>query len=356
MFTHFYHRLIRKYVVIFGTLFNGLYLTRYTQDRTQKETFKVPLAYGPKERWLTRIQSDPNLTKSVMVTVPRLSFEIDRITYDPERKQQNALRFHGPPAANNSVKGLYTGAPYNIDFTLNFYARNIEDGTQIAEQILPYFQPDFIVSATLVPDMELKRDIPIHLTGVSQTIDYEGPAGAGSTRLIIWQFNFTLKGYFFGPSANTGIIMGDASNSGNTGGVIANLYNDSRNLEAQIVYVTHISTQDFIEGETVRSHRHTTSNVHSHASSAGFATAVGTVLAWDRPRTKLTLVGGSRADVFNVHDVIIGDTSHASATANTTEVSIIKTAIIKIQQDPLSANASSDFGYSEQLTEFPDTL
>jgi len=356
MFTHFYHRLIRKYVVIFGTLFNGLYLTRYTQDRTQKETFKVPLAYGPKERWLTRIQSDPILTKSVMVTVPRLSFEIDRITYDPERKQQNTLKLQGPTAGNTSLKSLYTGAPYNIDFSLNLYARNIEDGTQIAEQILPYFQPDFIVSATLIPDMELKRDIPILLTGVNQTIEYEGPAIAGSTRLIIWQFNFTLKGYFFGPSANTNITIGNIANSGNTGGTITNFYHDTLNRQLQTVYVTHISNQDFLEGETVRSHRHTTSNVHSHATSVDSTAALGTVLAWKRTLKKLLIVGASSTDVFNVHDVIIGDTSHASVTVTKTETSALKIAIIEIQQKPLSANVSSDFGYSEQLTEFPNTL
>ena len=353
MFTHFYHRLIRKYVVIFGTLMNNLYLTRFTQQGAQKETMKVPLVYGPKEKWLTRLKSDPTITKSIMVSVPRMSFEIVGITYDAERKQQTSLKLQGPSVGGSSVKSLYTAAPYNIDFSLSLYVRNIEDGTQIAEQILPYFQPDFVVSATLIPEMQLKKDIPVLLNGVNQTIDYEG--GLDTTRLVIWQFDFTMKGYFFGPSANTGVIMGNASDSGNTGGVIVNLYNDATTRQYQTVYVTDVSDQDFIEGEVIRSHRHATANVHPHTTtSIESAAAFGTVFAWNRSEGKLAIT--SSTTMFDVNDVVIGDASQAIATVVANEISTLKLAEIKVQQDPLSANASSDFGYSTYLTEFPDTV
>lgn len=353
MFHHFYHRLIRKYVVIFGTLMNNLYLTRYTQQGAQKETLKVPLVYGPKEKFLTRLKSDPTLTKSIMVSVPRFSFEIMGITYDAERKQPTNLKLQGPSVSGNRVKSIYTAAPYNIDFSLNLYVRNIEDGTQIAEQILPYFQPDFIVTATLIPELAIKKDIPILLNSVNQSIDYEG--GLDTTRLVIWQFDFTLKGYFFGPSSNTGIIAGNVSDNGNTGGVIINVHQDVPNKQLQTVYVANITSRDFIEGEIVRSHQHSTANVHPHIQlTAEASVAYGTVVSWDRTTLKLTIAGSS--EVFHLDDVILGDTSRASATVVANEVGSIPLSTTIIQQDPLSANVSSDFGYSEQLLEFPDTL
>jgi hypothetical protein len=352
MFQHFYHRLLRKYVVLFGTLFNGLYLTRYTQQGVKKETLKVPLAYGPKEKYLTRLKSDPTLTKSILISVPRMSFEIVGITYDPDRKQQTTLKLQGP-SSGNSVKTTYTAAPYNIDFSLQLYVRNIEDGTQIVEQILPYFQPDFIVTATLIPEMQLKRDIPVLLTGVNQTIDYEG--GLDSTRLVIWQLDFTMKGYFFGPTANTGVIIGNTSDNGNTGGVIVNFYNDVGNRQLQTLYVSGLTANNFIEGEVVKSTRHATANIHPHlVTSVEANDPYGTVIAWDASLHKLVMT--ETHGVFEVGDVVIGSDSHATATVSATEVSTLKLAEIKIQQNPLTANATSDFGYSEYLTEFPDTL
>jgi hypothetical protein len=353
MFKHFYHRLLRKYVTIFGTLFNNIYLTRYTQQGLEKETFKVPLVYGPKEKWLTRIKSDPTLTKSIMVSVPRFSFEIVGITYDAERKQQTKLKLQGPSVGGSSIKTTYTAAPYNIDFSLSLYVRNIEDGTQIAEQILPYFQPDFIVTATLIPEMQLKKDIPILLNSVNQSIDYEG--GLDTTRLVIWQFDFTLKGYFFGPSSNTGVIMGNTSDNGNTGGVIVNLYNDVPGRTIQTVYLSNVSDQNFIEGEVVRSHAHSTANVHPHTVlSTPSSESYGTVLAWNRDQGKLSII--NTQGFFDVPHVVIADTSHATGTIASVSTNPLKLAEITVQQDPLTANVSTDFGYSEQLTEFPDTL
>lgn len=352
MFHHFYHRLLRKYVVLFGTLFNNLYLTRYTQQGVEKETLKVPLVYGPKEKFLTRLKSDPTLTKSINISVPRFSFEIVGITYDPERKQQTTLKLQGP-SSGNSVKTTYTAAPYNIDFSLQLYVRNIEDGTQIAEQILPYFQPDFVVTATLIPEMQLKRDIPVLLTGVNQSIDYEG--GLDTTRLVIWQFDFTMKAYFFGPTSNTGVIIGNTSDNGNTGGVIVNFYNDVGNRQLQTMYLSNLSANNFTEGEVVRSDRHAVGNVHPHlVTSVEASDPYGTVVSWDANLGKLLVTDAQ--GVFQVGDIVIGSDSRTTGTVITTERSNLKIAEIKIQQDPLTANAKSDFGYSDYLTEFPDTL
>lgn len=356
MFHHFYHRLLRKYVTIFGTLMNNIYVTRYTQQGVPKETFKVPIAYGPKEKYLTRLKSDPTLTKSIMISVPRFSFEIVGITYDPERKQQTTLKLQGP-SSGMTVKTTYTAAPYNIDFSLQLYVRNIEDGTQIVEQILPYFQPDFVVTANLVPEMQLKRDIPVLLTGVNQSIDYEG--GLDTTRLVIWQLDFTMKGFFFGPTANTNVIIANPANIGNTGantgGIFVNLYNDASGRDIQTVYLNDVSANNFIEGEVVRSSRHTTANAHPHLiSSVEAVDPYGTVLSWDPDLAKLVITDAQ--GVFEVNDIVMGTDSHTTGTVTSSEVGTIKLSEIKIQQNPLTANAQSDFGYSTYLTEFPDTL
>mgnify|MGYP003344428771 FL=1 len=130
----FYHRTIRKMVVVFGTLFNDIEIVRYTQAGAPKEKLKVPLSYGPKERYLTAITSDPNLVKSINTVIPRMSFNLDSLEYDVSRKQVSTLQnFAG--ATNTGVSTQYVPVPYNFEFSLSIYVRNIEDGTQILEQI-----------------------------------------------------------------------------------------------------------------------------------------------------------------------------------------------------------------------------
>lgn len=341
MFAHFYHRLLRKYVAIFGTLFNNLYVTRYTTSGAVKEKIKVPLAYGPKEKFLTRLKSDPTLTKSAQIVLPRLSFEITGITYDAERKQQTTIKLQGPPVSNTSVKTTYLGAPYNIDFEMTLYTRNIEDGTQIAEQIMPYFQPDFTVTATLVPEMSLKKDIPIMLNSLNQTIDYEG--GMDTTRLITWNFNFTLKGYFYGPSANTDVIKGTAINTGgivtgNTGGVLVNLYTDTTKQSRQVLTLANTGYGLYREGEVVRTLENDT---------------YGTVLSWSNTATGLELTVSNANKMFDVGDRVVGDTSDAEYPIANTEIPSLVAVEIGIQQTPLSANVINDFGFTTTIDEYP---
>ena len=153
--THFYNRTIRKIVVAFGTMFNDIQLVRYTKDgQTAKEVTKVPLSYGSKEKYLARITSDPNLTKSIATIVPRMSFDLVGMEYDSSRKQMSTLQNF---AANNSTKfnSQYAQIHYNFDFTLSIYVRNTEDGTQILEQILPFFTPDFTVTIDFINKFRL---------------------------------------------------------------------------------------------------------------------------------------------------------------------------------------------------------
>ena len=202
---HFYNRTIRKVVVGFGTLFNDIQLIRYTRDMaTEVERFKVPLSYGAKEKYLTRLASDPDLTKSVAITVPRISFDMVGMSYDSSRKIITTNRNFSVGANNTSLKSQYGPIPYNFDFNLSVYVRNTEDGAQIMEQILPFFTPDFTVTMDFIPGMDQKYDMPIILNSVSTTTDYEGDMM--STRLILWDLTFTAKAYIWPPVKTSEMI------------------------------------------------------------------------------------------------------------------------------------------------------
>jgi hypothetical protein len=230
---HFYHRTIRKVVVAFGTLFNNIQLIRYTKDLSQeKERFRVPLSYGSKEKYITRLFADPNLIKSMSIVVPRISFELTGISYDPGRKQISTIRNF---SANNStrINTQFVPIPYNFDFSMSIYVRNTEDGTQILEQILPYFTPDFNVTVDFIPGMDQKYDLPIILNSVNTTTDYEGDFS--STRYITWDLDFTAKGYIW-PSLNTGKYIRQA----NTNIIISQ--DPSNNIQSVNAVVTEIKT------------------------------------------------------------------------------------------------------------------
>lgn len=198
---HFYHRSIRKVVVTFGSLFNDIEVIRFSQDETPKERFKVPLSFGTKEKYLTRISSDPTLTKSVSVVVPRMAFFLNSFSYDHNRKQVTTLKQYAKGTTNLSQ---YIPVPYNFEFSLSIFVRNTEDGTQILEQILPFFTPDFTVTIDFIPSMNKKYDVPFILESVNSNIDYEGDMS--TVRLITWDLTFTAKGYIFPPVKDSGII------------------------------------------------------------------------------------------------------------------------------------------------------
>jgi hypothetical protein len=147
---HFYNRTIRKVVVAFGTMFNDIHVVRYNKaGTTAYEKFKVPLNYGAKEKYITRLTSDPTLTKSIATSVPRISFDMTGMTYDSSRKLPSTVRNFAAETAT-AVKTQYVPVPYDFSFSLSIYVRNTEDGTQILEQILPFFTPDFNVTIDFI--------------------------------------------------------------------------------------------------------------------------------------------------------------------------------------------------------------
>ena len=188
----FYHETMRKVVVAFGTIFNNINIVRKNNSGTIIQKMKVPLAYGPKQKFLTRLDNDPSLKNKVAVTLPRIGFEIANLAYDPVRKLNRVQKFKKVKSSDkNKLDVQYMPVPYNLDFTLYVMAKNSDDALQIVEQILPYFQPDYTITLNDMSDMGIKRDVPIILSSVSYEDNYQG--NFEERRAIIYTLTFTAK-------------------------------------------------------------------------------------------------------------------------------------------------------------------
>jgi hypothetical protein len=326
----FYHRTIRKMVVVFGTLFNDLEIVRYTQSGVPKEKLKVPLSYGPKERYLTQITSDPNLIKSVNSVIPRMSFNLDSLEYDMSRKQVSTLQ-NFAAATNTGVATQFLPVPYNFEFSLSIYVRNTEDGTQILEQILPFFTPDFSVVVDFIPQMNQKYTVPIILNSVASTVEYEGGMSDGTTRLILWDLTFTAKSFIWPP-----VKSGKLINAANT-----NINIDLTSKELQKVYVDYANgTSVFTTGETIRD------------TANGF---IGTVDFFSNTATGTLVITGGNKYIERGY-TLTGDYSGASYNVATLDINSVNAAAVITEPDPTSSLPNANFGYIETITEWPDTL
>ena len=197
---YYYHQIIRKTIIAFGTLFNDIHI-RHTDGQGNAESdIKVPLAYGPSQKFLARLDQQADLNKAVQITLPRLSFEMTSINYDPSRKSSLIQTFKTCDDGSK-VKKVFMPVPYNIGFELNLLSKLNDDSLQVLEQILPYFQPHFNLTIDLIDSIGEKRDIPIVLESISFQDDYEG--NFDTRRALIHTFNFTAKTYLFGAIADS---------------------------------------------------------------------------------------------------------------------------------------------------------
>ena len=204
---YFYHKSISKTVIAFGTLFNNIQIRRFDDNDNPLSVLKVPLAYGPTQKFLARLEQNPSGDRKIAITLPRMSFEMVSIDYDPTRKASAIQTFKTAEASDgSSYKRVYMPVPYNLGFELNILAKVQDDDLQIIEQILPYFQPSFNVTVNMIQSIGEKRDIPIVLNRVGFRDDYEGDYS--TRRLITYTLNFTAKTYLFNeiPSDDQGLI------------------------------------------------------------------------------------------------------------------------------------------------------
>ena len=202
MFEYFYHEILRRTIISFGTLFNGLNIKHKDSSDNTTSVIKVPLAYGPIQKFLARLEQQPDLNKATQITLPRMSFEMIGMSYDPSRKVTTTQTFlSGASSAKASEKKTYMPVPYNMTFELGIMTKLNDDALQIVEQIVPYFQPQYSLTVDLVEAIGEKRDIPVVLESITMTDDYEGDFS--TRRVLLYTLRFSAKPYLFGPVSST---------------------------------------------------------------------------------------------------------------------------------------------------------
>jgi hypothetical protein len=198
MFEYFYHEIIRKTVIAFGTLFNKIQIRKTDNSGNVVSVIEVPLSYGPTQKFLARVEQSPDLNKPFQMNLPRMSFEISGINYDSRRKTTVTQTFLSHNVSDKSdIRKAYMPVPYDIDFELSIMTKQNDDMLQVIEQILPYFQPSYNLTVDLIESIGEKRDIPIILNNITMQDDYEGDFS--TRRALIYTLRFTAKTYLFGP-------------------------------------------------------------------------------------------------------------------------------------------------------------
>jgi len=203
----FYHETVRNIIVGFGTLFNDIHIVRKNNSGAIIQSMKVPLAYGPKKKWLARLDQDAGLDSKVAITLPRMGFEIQDLAYDPSRKLNRVQKFKKSKSsadASGKLDSQFMPVPYNLNIQLYAMAKQSDDALQMVEQILPYFQPDYTLTIKDMPEMGIARDIPIVLNSINYEDSYRGDFA--ERRAIMYTLDFTTKFYLYGPVTSSKVI------------------------------------------------------------------------------------------------------------------------------------------------------
>ena len=316
-------------VVAFGTMFNNLKLYRYNQAGTVEiERITVPLNYITKEKFYQRITQDPNLSKEVQLTLPRMSFELTSIAYDTSRKISPYIKQFG--MLDDTALKTVTLAPYNFSFSLYIYVRNTEDGTQLIEQILPYFNPDYTMTLDLV-HIGNPVDVPLIL----QSVDYNpgGSDGApNDMRILQWSLGFTMRGYLYGPESNVKVIRQST----------ANTFEFNTSGTGPQAFLMSTGTGEYQTGELVYQGR-----------TVDDASATGFVTSWDT--TANTLVVNDIAGSFATNTTVTGAVTNTAYTLTSYRSSLdYQLSNITVTPDPSSANANTAFGFDLIIENAPN--
>lgn len=327
---HFYHRIIRKLVVGFGTLFNNIQLRKYNKAGTVEiERIVVPLSYASKEKFYARLAQDPTLAKETQLNLPRMSFDLTSIDYDPIRKQ-SPYNLQFAPGDDGSTIRTVQITPYNFTFTLYIYVRNTEDGTQIIEQILPYFKPDYTVKMDLVGLPTLKTDVPIILESINYDVNSTGPSE--ELRTLVWTLTFTMKAWMYGPITSNAKIIREST---------ANTFDSSYyGTNERKIFLSN-GSGDYKNGELVYDGRSEIS-----------ANATAFVKNWNNTSNQIVVTDVS--GVFAVNSYMRGAISNTSYRISSFDVSDNQIMNLSVSPDPSSANINTAFGFDETIEYYPN--
>jgi hypothetical protein len=335
-FNPYYFQTIRRNVICFGNIFKDITLVKYNNNnRAEIDRRTVPLTYAGKENYITRLLNTPDLPASVEMVLPGMAFMITSLAYDKSRKlQSNLQNFNQQNGSNTSVNTQYMGVPYNLGFELSIFIRNIDDGLQILEQILPFFNPDYTITMSFVDEMNIVRNVPLILDNVQIPTEFEGSA-TDTERRLQWTLNFTMQTYLFGPVSSGAIIKTATANT---------IYfsQGANDQEALVLVTSNTPFGNFTLGEIVY-----------QGTSLPAANAIGSVSNWDYRTGSLTVTITS--GVFTPNANVIGTNNNGSVEVLSVPQQLILVTDVETIT-PTNANIYSDFGFTSTITEFPNIL
>lgn len=201
----FYNGLVRKYTVSIGNIFNSIHVVQFDKDGNELTRSKVPLAYGPKQKYLYRTEQNPDLNERFSIKLPRISFEMIEMRYDANRKTPSTNKLRNNDIINGVKKYSYNAVPYEFLFEVNIMTKNTDEGLQILEQVLPFFTPDYTMTINALPEMDVKLDIPVTIDSIVNDDNWN--TNFDERRNITWTLNLTLKGFLFAPIRDSKIIL-----------------------------------------------------------------------------------------------------------------------------------------------------
>lgn len=333
-----YHEIIKKTIISFGTLFNEIYIKHQEEDGSDSSLMKVPIAYGPIQKFLARIEQKPDLRKRVAITLPRMSFEITSIQYDASRKISTMQTFNTvrKDGGKEQIK-LFMPVPYNIGIQLNIIAKYNDDMLQIIEQILPYFQPHFTLTVDLVSSIGEKRDIPMILENIQMNDNYEG--SYEERRSLVYTLNFVAKTYLFGSIANStdGLIKKVQVDYHSS---TSNIRNSSRQLR---YVVTPRALQDYNNDSATTLSQNINDVVTSFTVSDGTSLVEESYIMIGEELMYIKSINGNEILVKRAQD-------------NTTPLTHYEGEVINAvnYQDDELIEYGDDFGFNEESFDFGD--
>ena len=340
---YFYHEILRKTVIGFGTLFNGIEIRHDNDSGGEVSRMKVPLAYGPMQKFLAKIEQQPTVQGRPAITLPRMSFEMTTLNYDPSRKASITQTFKSGNTDN--VKKVFMPVPYNVGFMLSIATKLNDDMLQITEQILPYFQPGLNITLNLISSINEKRDIPIILESINMSDDYEG--SFDNRRAMITTMQFSAKVYLFGAVADNpdGLIKK----------VNVDYFTDTNRVTAKRVQrysATPRATKDYNDDNTnaINKALAAEQTVLSVNSSANFS--VDDYITISGENMQIKSISGNELTVYRGVD---GTNVIDHADGSTIDIiSGSRDASLPLTGDDALIASGDDFGFNEMSSFFSD--
>ena len=332
---YYYHEILRKTIIAFGTIFNDIHIRHRDGAGKENSDIRVPLAYGPMQKFLARLEQQPDLNRAVQITLPRMSFETTNIAYDATRKGGITQTFKA--SDGSKLRKVFMPVPYNIGFELNILVKLNDDALQIVEQILPYFQPSFNVTIDLVDVIGEKRDVPIVLDNISFQDDYEGDFA--TRRALIYTLNFTAKTYLFGPVSDSseGLIKKVQVD------YYASVNTETARRELRFT-ATPQARQDYDDDNTTVLRTNISKTKTRFDVTSTLALAVGMRIIIDKEIMKIKEIVDSNTIIVNR-----GYQSVAATHIENTSIDVLTTA------DDALIEPDDDFGFNGIIEDFTDS-